>query len=150
MESERRRQADILASTVAMKLHLVLVEIRKNAERARNISSHVKAGLAREMDPQPLSNLFLLCARDGLTQLRASVMLFDRDSGILTNTALDMLDGYNPPIESSIAMYEFNGRKPSELASLCETVHERLGDVEELCSAAEARLESVHGLSGPS
>lgn len=147
VESERRRQADILASTVAMKLHLVLVEIRKRAESAGNISDQVKSGVVQEIEPQSLRQLFLLAPYDSLTQLRANVMLFDRDSGILTLTALDMLDGYNPPIESSIAMYDYNGRKPIELAALCDTVHERLGDVEELCSAAESRLESVHGLS---
>lgn len=147
VESERRRQADILASTVAMKLHLVLVELRKKSQTAASLSAQVKAGIIQEINQDALSKLFLLIPHDSLTQLRSSVMLFDRDSGILANTALDMLDGYNPPIESSIAMYEFNGRKPSELAALCDTVHERLGHVEELCAKAESRLESVHGLT---
>lgn len=147
IESERRRQAEILASTVAMKLHLVLVDVRKKSQIAAMLSSQVKDESFPEINLDSLSKLFLLAPHDNLTQLRSTVMVFDRDCGILTNTALDMLDGYNSGIESSMAMYEFNGRKPSELVKLCDSVQERLGHVETLCAEAESRLERVHGLT---
>jgi hypothetical protein len=147
VENERKRQADILASTIALKLHLVLVEVRKKSARATTLSGQVSSGLIQEITQESLKGLFLLVPHDGLTQLRSNIMLFDRDSGILTNTALDMLDGYNSPIETSIALYEHNGKKPSELKTLCDTVSERLGDVEELCSKAESHLEIIHGLN---
>ena len=104
-------------------------------------------GIVQEINLDSLRKLFLLLPHDSLTQLRSSVMLFDRDSGIIANTALDTLDEYNPGIESSIAMYEFNGRKPSDLVKLCDSVRERLGHVEMLCAEAESRLERVHGLA---
>lgn len=146
VENERKRQADILASTVALKLHLVLVEVRKKSAKAATWSEQVSSGVIQEITQESLRAIFLLSPHDGLTQLRSNVMLFDRDSGIYTNTALDVLDGYNFPIESSIAMYEHNGKKPSELVTLCDTVKERLDSVEELCSQAESHLERIHGL----
>lgn len=93
-----------------------------------------------------LNQLFLLTEHEALAPLRVNVTLFERDTGILANTALDVLDGYNPSIISSIAMYEFKGNKPFDLVELCKLVNERMTDVSELCSAAEKRLETVHSL----
>jgi hypothetical protein len=146
VERERQRQADIVASTVAMKLGLVLVELQKKSQYALDLCTQVKDEKITKIDTHALSKILLLTTHESLTQLRSSVMLFDRDSGILTITALDMLDEYNRSIESAIAMYEFKGSKPDDLAKLCELVHKRMGNVAELCSKAEARLERVHDL----
>lgn len=146
VERERRRQADIVASTISMKLHMIGVELQKKSQHALAISGQVKGGQIAQIDKVVLNERFLLTQHEALTQLRFNVTLFDRYTGILINTALDVLDGYNPTIKLSIAMYEFKGSNPSDLIELCDLVHERMTYIAGLCSEAEERLESVHGL----
>ena len=146
VESERRRQADIVASTISMKLHLVGVELGKKSAFALTIADQVKNGQISVIDRDALNNLFMITQNDALAQMRSNVTLFDRESGILTNTAMDVLDGYNPMVSSSIAMYLFKGSNPADLIGLCNLVHEQMTYVASLCSEAESQLESAHGL----
>lgn len=146
VESERRRQADIVASTISMKLHLVGVELNKKSTFALEIADQVKNDEISTLDRDALNNLFLINQNNALDQMRANVTLFDRESGILTNTAMDVLDGYNPTVSSSIAMYLFKGSNPSDLIGLCNLAHEQMTYVASLCSEAESRLEVAHGL----
>lgn len=148
VELERRRQADIFASTLSMKLHLLGIEIQKKAEQARRIATRVSAGEIAKIDQDTLRNLFLLSQHESVMQLRPNIMFFDRESGILTNTAIDVLESYNPTMSTSISMYEFTGSEPDALVKLCTDIDDRLTYIGEICKQAETRLELVHDLVG--
>lgn len=146
VESERRRQADIVASTIAMKLHLVGVELRKKSAYVLELAKRASTGQNSMPDKNALNQFFLLTEHETLAPLRVNVTLFERDTGILTNTALDVLDGHNPSIKSAIATFEFKGNKPSDFVGLCTLVNEQMIYISGLCSAAEKRLETMHDL----
>ena len=146
VERERRRQADIVASTVSMRFHIAGVELQKTSDHALAIATHVKSGQPAALTKEALSKLFVLEQPRTLSEMRSNVTLFDRDTGIIVNTALDVLEGYNPTISSAIAMYEFKGSQPKDLIELCELVSERTLYLKGICATAEERLESAHEL----
>lgn len=146
VENERRRQADIAASTIAMKFHLASVELQKKSQHALAISAQVKSGQIPKLDKIALNKLFLLTRYESLAQLRSNVMLFDRDTGIFVNAAFDIIDDYNPTIELSITTYEYKGCNPNDLIELCSFVFEQMTCVADMCSQTENRLERVHDL----
>jgi hypothetical protein len=144
VERERRRQADIVASTMSNKFHLILVELSKKIEMAKRIAS--KAGQADRPTTDMLSSLFLLTQHDSILQMRSNVIMFDRDTGILANTAIDVLESYNPTISTSIALLDYQGNRPETLVKLCDLLVDRMKYLHEVCTAAEVRLESAHEL----
>lgn len=146
VERERRRQADIVASTISTKLHLLGVELHKKSHFASVIANQASAGTNPSLDQNALKKLFLLDQIPSLSPLRAHFTLFDRDTGILANTTWDVLEGYNPTMESAISMHEAMGSKLQSLTDLCATVIDRMNYIESLCAAAENRLEQVHEL----
>jgi len=144
VESERRRQADIVASTMSNKFHLILVELSKKIELAGRIAKN--ANRPEVPTTKMLADLFLLTQHDSILQMRSNVIMFDRDTGILANTAVDVLESYNPTISTSIAMLDFRGNRPDALVELCQLLVERMEYVSEVCKAAEDRLEEAHEL----
>ncbi|WP_449428812.1 hypothetical protein [Rhodanobacter umsongensis] len=144
VESERRRQADIVASTMSNKFHLILVELSKKIELAETIAKNANQAEAPTTDM--LANLFLLTQHDSILQMRSNVIMFDRDTGILANTAIDVLESYNPTISTSIAMLYYRGSRPEALVELCQLLVERMQYLSEVCTTAEERLEIAHEL----
>ena len=146
VERERRRQADIVASTISTKLHLIGVELNKKSHFASVVADQVTAGTVPQLNDTALGKLFLLDQRPSLADLRAHFTLFDRDTGILANTTWDVVEGYNPSIESAIAVHQVKGGDRESLVSLCRTVVERMQYVANLCAETESRLERIHEL----
>ena len=144
VERERRRQADIVASTMSNKFHLILVELSKKIELAKRIAS--EAGQADGPTTDMLASLFLLTQHDSILQMRSNVIMFDRDTGILASTAIDVLESYNPTISTSIAMLDYQGNRPESLIALCSLLVDRMEYLHEVCTTAEDRLESAHEL----
>jgi hypothetical protein len=146
VERERRRQADIVASTISTKLHLLGVELNKKSHFASVIANQVNAGVMPQLDDTALRKLFLLDQLPTFADLRSHFTLFDRDTGILANTTWDVIEGYNPMIESAITVHQATGSSGQGLVNLCTTVVERMQYIEGLCSETESRLEQVHEL----
>lgn len=141
VESERRRQADIVASTMSNKFHLILVELSKKVEFAKRISQNGK-----EVSTDALVDLFSLSEHESILQMRSNVIMFDRDTGILANTAIDVLESYSKTISTEIAMLDYKGDRPKALNDLCQLLAERMGYLIDVCKAAEDRLEGAHEL----
>ncbi len=146
VERERRRQADIVASTISTKLHLLGVELNKKAHFASVIANQVHAGSVPQLDDTAMRKLFLLDQLPTFGDLRSHFTLFDRDTGILANTTWDVVEGYNPMIESAITVHRAMGSGDQSLIGLCTTVVERMQYIQGLCSDTESRLEEVHEL----
>jgi hypothetical protein len=140
--SERKRQADITASSLAMKLHLLNVEIEKRISFVSHLANSERQGNPGLPRPADLSSIFLLGNIDYVIAARQSNTIFDRETGILVNTVIDALEQYNPSVSSSIAMVEYFGFIP-----LCEDAVSKLRNLHDLSLQAEQRLDQAHGLT---
>jgi hypothetical protein len=144
VESERRRQADIMASTMSNKFHLVLVEITKKIDLAKHIAANLNQADLPTTDA--FATLFPLVQHEPLLQMRSTVVMFDRDTGIITITAIDVLESYNPTISTAIAMLDYKGNRAQATIDLCNLLVERMEYLSQVCTTAEERLESAHEL----
>lgn len=145
VEQERKRQADIFASTFSMRLGLQAQEAEHKAQFASQLAKSSPG--SHPMDQTALQNLFLLSHADRLIEERRDCLLFDRDSGISVMTALDVLESYNPTTSTMITMHIFKGSKHSDLIALCTELQGRLSFTAEALREAEQRLEHAHGLT---
>lgn len=143
VDAERKRQADIFASTFSMRLGFQAQEAEHHAQIAKQIC-RAPAGPNR-FDQNSLETLLLLSHSEKLLEQRRDCLLLDRDSGIAAMTALDVLETYNPTASTKITMYIFKGSNQSDLVALCSELSERLTFTAETLRDAEQRLEHAHG-----
>ncbi|UHQ18812.1 hypothetical protein LVB87_11530 [Lysobacter sp. KIS68-7] len=146
VESERRRQADIIASTMELKFHLTNVEITKGMQHLTGLVARIDAGEPVVIPAENLKRFILLDRALGLSVMRPQVTMFDRRTGITVNTALDVLDTVNITVATSIDFYEAKGSKPADLKELALQIIEKLDFAKETFEEARERLELAHDL----
>lgn len=145
VEQERRRQADIFASSFSTRIGLQAQEAEHKAKHATRLAGRPPG--SPELDEQMLKGLFLLPNANELLEQRRDCLLFDRDSGIAVMIALDALSSYNPTTDTMIVMYSFRAGGQRDLPSLCTEIQSRLIFVAEALRQAEQRLEVAHELA---
>ena len=144
VESERKRQADIFASTFSMRLGFLAQEAEHKARIALDLGTSMPDN---PLGKEALDNLFLLANIESLLAERKECLIFDRDSGIAVMTALDVVETYNPTTSTAITMHLFTGGKRSDFSALCADVRDRLLFVAEALRHAEEHLEQAHGFA---
>lgn len=144
VEHERKRQADIFASTFSTRISLQAQEAEHKAKHAGRLAGRAANHIGP--DQEMLKALFLLPSARELLEQKRDCLLFDRDSGIATMTALDVLSSYNLTVETMIDMFTFRVGDQHDLPSLCREIQSRLTFVAEALRQAEQQLESAHGL----
>lgn len=144
VEHERRRQADIFASTFSTRIGLQAQEAEHKAKHAARFVE--RPANSTDPDQDVLKAIFLLPNARELLEQKRDCLLFDRGTGITVMTALDVLSSYNPTVETMIDMYAFRLGEQPDLPALCSEIRNRLTFVAESLRQAEQQLESAHGL----
>lgn len=144
VESERKRQADITASMMSTRFHLLMVEIEEKRMRAAKIKTD--SITAESTSVERLTKLLSLTQHESAIRMHGNAMTFDRDTGILITRALDTVEGYNPWALDAIDDLDFQGHTAANVHGLCDAIVSRLQELSRVCSEAEKKLASVHGL----
>jgi hypothetical protein len=146
VESERKRQADIVASMIAMRLGLLATELETRAGRVDQYIGLVSDGHVASFDKDTLSAAFVPTQVQSLLELRAHILMFDRDSGIRVATVMDLAQGLVERLSSKILIFSMLPMGKDELFRTLRELGESLVKVAVACREAETALEEAHAL----
>lgn len=141
---ERKRQADIVASRIAMQLGLFAQQLDTRADRIELLVKKVDSGQVLQRDL--LTALLLPSQTEWITDMRQSTLVFDRDSGIRVLTMFDMIEGARLKIESSILTHGVLESSPAESARTLDEIKGILTAIAADCRYVEIHLERAHQL----
>ena len=141
---ERKRQADIVASRIAMQLGLFAEQLEARASRTPLLEEKAKNGAILQRDL--LTALFQPTTPDWLTELRQHLLVFDRESGIRIQTVFDVIDGARQKIESSILTHGVLESSAADSLSTLHDIRDVLKAAASTCREVETYLERAHQL----
>ena len=150
VERERKRQADIVASMIAMRLGLLAIELETRARRVDQYIGLVNDGRVANFDKDALSATFVPTQVQSLLELKTHILMFDRDSGIRVATVMDLAQGVVERVSSKILIFSMLPMTKDELFRTLREVGESLVEVAAACREAEKALENAHALSDAS
>lgn len=150
VEGERKRQADIVASMIAMRLGLLASELEKRAGHVDQYIGLVNDGRVASFDKDVLSATFVPTQVQSLLELKTHILMFDRDSGIRVATVMDLAQGVVERVSSKILIFSMLPMTKEELFRTLREVGESLVEVAAVCREAEMALENAHALSDAS
>ncbi|NHC07757.1 hypothetical protein [Azonexus fungiphilus] len=143
---ERKRQADIVASRIAMQLGLFAQELETRASHIEILRPKVVSGQIIQRDQ--LTALLLPSKAEWITDVRHQTLVFDRDSGIRSQTVFDLIDGARQKIEVSILSHGVLESTPEKSAGTLDAIADILTLTAADCREVEAHLEAAHQLNG--
>jgi len=147
VEAERKRQADIIASMIAMRLGLVAQELETRASRADQYIDSINNGRIGLLDKDALSATFVPTQVQSLLELKTHILTFDRDNGIRVATVMDLAQGLIERVNSKILLFSMLPMTKDELFGTMGAIKESLLEVAAACREVEAALEQSHALS---
>ena len=144
VESERKRQADIVASMASTRLMLTEQEIENRADRAISMIDSLNKGEIAGLGIEALDALFTLVNPKKLNELKTQVFFLDSESGIALTTVMDILESYNDTTPMSFRVYVKQGSKPDHFIRLMNDVSDKLRSMLPACQITRERLETIH------
>lgn len=142
--SERRRQATIVASTVAMQLSFLHRESMSKAVAADESLLSIPKVVTGIKDRDEMLGVFLIGQGSRIESFRDQLLFLDVDSGIRATTAIDALQAHN---ESTRLTFDIMLQNPLDAESLRDFIVDRRDSLTELAKImlnAYRNLEIAH------
>lgn len=142
---ERERQARIGASAVAAKIGNVALETSAKIRHLLRLRDDAAPGPVEIKYQDSFRRLFQIETR--VEAVRAQVLLFDSDSGVLAGTVLDTVEGHNHSVDLALESFLKMDCTGEHLVRLSNDVADRFKFIAAQAAEIERRLEERYDLS---